>query len=137
MRVRTYDPFRQFDRLLTSPATARPAVPLDVVRTDDNVTLYFDLPGVDAESIDLTVEKRELVLRAQRPTLSLDEDAEFVRRERRHGDVERRLLLAENLDADAMRADYLNGVLVVTIPVIAEAKPRKIEITGGAAELHA
>ena len=128
MRVRTYDPFRQFDRLLSAPATSRQAVPLDVVRSEDNVTLYFDLPGVDADSIDLTVEKRELVLRAERPTLTL-EDAEFVRRERGHGAVERRLVLAENLDTEDLRADYLNGVLVVTIPVVAEAKPRKIEIS--------
>ncbi len=134
MRVRTYDPFRQFDQFLNTAALKTPAVPIDVVRHDDNVQLHFDLPGVDVESIELTVEKRELVLRAER-SFTIDDDATMVRSERRHGTFDRRLLLAENLDAEALEADYANGVLVVTIPVIAEAKPRKIEIGSGHAEL--
>lgn len=127
MRVRTYDPFRQFERAFAENRPAGRTVALDVVRSDDNVTLYFDLPGVDADSIDLTVEKRELVLRAERERPGSD-DGELVRTERRFGTFERRLLLAENLDTEALAADYTNGVLAVTIPVVAEAKPRKIEI---------
>lgn len=136
MRVRTYDPFRQFDRLLTpSAATVGPRIPLDVVHSDDNVTLSFDLPGYAADSIELTVEKRELVLRAERSFQAVD-GHEVVRSERRHGAVSRRLLLAENLDTEAMSADYTDGVLTVTIPVVAAAKPRKIEIGGTQAALE-
>ena len=130
------DPFRQFDRLFTTTSTTAPTVPLDVVRDDDSVTLYFDLPGIDADSIDLTVEKRELALSAER-TFEPAEDATVVRAERRHGAVSRKLILAENLDTEALAADYANGVLVVTIPVIAEAKPRRIEIGGAAPEITA
>ena len=137
MRVRTYDPFRNFDRIFaaTSAPTA-PSIPLDVVRGEDNVELHFDLPGVDASSIDLTVEKRELTLAAER-TFSPAEGTEVIRSERRHGSLSRTLVLAENLDTEALTADYANGVLVVTIPVVAEAKPRRIEIGGAAAELSA
>ena len=137
MRVRTYDPFRNFDRIFTTPsAPTAPSIPLDVVRGDDNVELHFDLPGVDASSIDLTVEKRELTLAAER-TFSPAEGTEVIRSERRHGSLSRTLVLAENLDTEALTADYANGVLVVTIPVVAEATPRRIEIGGAAAELSA
>jgi HSP20 family protein len=129
MQVRTYDPFRQLDRVPTARSATAPSVPLDVVRSDDNVTLYFDLPGVDADSIDLTVEKRELVLRAER-SFEPVEGSSLVRAERRHGELSRTLMLAENLDSESLAADYANGVLVVTIPVVAEAKPRRIEIRG-------
>lgn len=134
MRVRTYDPFRQFDRLFTATAPTSPAIPLDIVRGDDNVKLHFDLPGVDVDSIDLTVEKRELTLAAERH-FEAQEGTEVVRSERRHGSLKRSLLLAENLDTEHLSADYANGVLIVTIPVVAEAKPRKIEIGAGQAEL--
>ncbi|MEM7288029.1 MAG: Hsp20/alpha crystallin family protein [Actinomycetota bacterium] len=137
MRVRPYDPFRNFDRIFTAAsAPSAPSIPLDVVRGEDNVELHFDLPGVDAASIDLTVEKRELTLTAER-TFSPAEGAEVVRTERRHGSLTRSLVLAENLDTEALSADYANGVLVVTIPVVAEAKPRRIEIGGVQAELSA
>ena len=137
MRVRTYDPFRNFDRMFTAAsAPTSPAIPLDVVRGEDNVELHFDLPGVDASSIDLTVEKRELTLAAER-TFSPAEGTEVVRSERRHGSLSRTLVLAENLDTEALTADYANGVLVVTIPVVAEAKPRRIEIGGAQPELSA
>ena len=137
MRVRTYDPFRNFDRMFTAAsAPTSPAIPLDVVRGEDNVELHFDLPGVDASSIDLTVEKRELTLAAER-TFSTAEGTEVVRSERRHGSLSRTLVLAENLDTEALTADYANGVLVVTIPVVAEAKPRRIEIGGAQPELSA
>ena len=126
MRVRAYDPFRELDRVF-APAQTRPRVPLDVVRHDDRVELFFDLPGVDADSIELTVEKRELALHAER-SFDVPEGASTARTERRHGAFERTLLLAENLDVEDLAADYVDGVLKVTIPVVAEAKPRKIEI---------
>lgn len=137
MRVRTYDPFRNFDRMFaTTAAPTSSSIPLDVVRGEDNVELHFDLPGIDPSSIDLTVEKRELTLAAER-TFTPAEGTEVVRSERRHGSLTRSLFLAENLDTEALTADYANGVLVVTIPVVAEAKPRRIEIGGVQPELSA
>lgn len=127
MHVRTYDPFRPFDRVPTARSATTPDIALDVVRSEDNVTLYFDLPGVDADNIDLTVEKRELVLNANR-RFEPAEGSALVRAERSHGELSRSLILAENLDTELLEADYANGVLAVTIPVIAEAKPRRIEI---------
>lgn len=133
MRVTTYDPFRQFEQAFRSLPRAAAAdsgstIPFDVLRGEEHVTLSFDLPGFTADTIDLTVEKRELVLRAERPEPDT-ESAELVRSERRYGSFERRLLLAENLDSEDLSAQYVDGVLTVTIPVVAEAKPRRIEIS--------
>lgn len=140
VRVRPItDPFRQFDRILSTsglganPArswTPNPAAPLDVYRHEDHLELRFDLPGVDPSAIALTIEDRELVLSAARSE-QIPDDAEVVRSERRHGSVERRLSLGEQLDPDGLRADYRNGVLVVTIPVATKAQPRQVEITIG------
>jgi HSP20 family protein len=49
-------------------------------------------------------------------------------RERRTGTVTRRVRLSENLNAEAVEADYRNGVLQVRIPVLEQAKPRKVEV---------
>ena len=140
MRTRTFDPFREFDRLLGGTGLGSgtgtpfaPTVPLDVVRHEGHVTLYFDLPGVKSDDIDLTVERNELVLTATRDFVT-PEGAEQVRGERRHGEFTRRLHLGETLDTDGLTADYVDGVLVVTIPVTAEASPRRVAIGAGSAD---
>ena len=139
--TRTTEPFRPFDgffaapRALSTPRAAAPAIPLDVVRHEDRIELWFDVPGVDADAIELTVEKRELTLTIDRER-TLPEDAQVVRGERRHGTFSRSLTLAENLDTDAMHATHDNGVLVVTIPVLAAAQPRRIPIGGAATEIE-
>ena len=137
MRPRYFDPFRDFDRLFgtaTVPNSSfSPTVPLDVVRHEDHVVLFFDLPGVKSEDIDLTVERSELILTATRE-FTAPEEAEIVRSERKHGTWTRRLHLGETLDADALTADYRDGVLEVTIPVIGNAKPRKVTIGTGSVE---
>lgn len=137
---RTTEPFRPFEGFFAAPrplgaarATA-PAVPLDVVRHEDRIELWFDVPGVAADAIELTVEKRELSLTVRRER-ALDGGSDLVRGERRHGTFTRTLTLAENLDTDAMAATHDNGVLVVTIPVLAAAQPRRIPIGGSTTEL--
>jgi HSP20 family protein len=133
MSVRPLVPFRTLDAALAADRVLRPARPatgaiaLDVVRHDDRVELYFDLPGVRSDDVELTIDKRELVLRAER-RFALPEGATMVRAERRQGELARRLLLAENLDTERMHADHAHGVLRVTIPVIEAAQPRRIPV---------
>jgi HSP20 family protein len=129
MYLTTYDPFardlqRQYHRL------SRHAMPLDVVRRDGDVLLRFDVPGIDPESIEVTVDHRVLSVSAKRHEEHTENDKFFVR-ERRMGSVARRLYLPENLNADAVEAAYNNGVLEVRIPVLEQAKPRKVEIRQG------
>jgi HSP20 family protein len=124
-----FDPFREFDRLVGGAfdTAASVSVPLDVVRSSDAVRLYFDLPGVDPDSVELTVERNQLTLKATRRT-ELADGERLVVRERPAGDFTRTLVLSEALDAGKIHAHYEHGVLAITIPVAEIAQPRRIEI---------
>jgi len=132
MLMRT-DPFRELDRLTDAVfgTTARPAVmPMDAYRKGDAFYVHFDLPGVDADSIDLTVEHNVLTVRAERSGMTGNNGIERIVSERPQGVFTRQLFLGETLDVDNLRADYDAGVLTVTIPVAEQAKPRKVEVKG-------
>ena len=133
MLMRT-DPFRDLDRVFEQLAgtASRPAVMhVDAEREGDWFTVYFDLPGVDPDSIDLTVERNVLQVKAQRQRY-LRDGVESVISERPMGVFSRQLFLGDTLDTDALQATYDNGVLTVRIPVSEQAKPRKISISAGA-----
>lgn len=132
MLIRT-DPFREVDRLFEQFAgtPARPAVMhVDAERDGDWFYVYFDLPGVDPDSIDLTVERNVLSVRAQRHRRQRD-DVESVISERPMGTFSRQLFLGDTLDTDDLQATYADGVLTLRIPISAKAKPRKISIASG------
>ena len=128
-----FDPFRELDRLSDEAIglRQRPSpVPLDAFREADRFFVRVDLPGVDPSSIDLTVEKNVLTLRAERPFAGTD-GQEWVVAERAHGTFTRQLFLGDTLDSAAMSARYEHGVLFLEIPVAERAKPRKIEVAVG------
>ena len=135
MLMRT-DPFRELDRLTqqffgTNGTTARPAVmPMDAYRSGHDYVVQFDLPGVAPDSIDLDVERNVLTVKAERRP-SYDEGAEVQVSERPRGVFSRQLFLGDTLDPDNIRADYDAGVLTLRVPIAEQAKPRKIEISGG------
>ena len=124
-----FDPFRELDRL-TSQAFApqRPVgLAMDAYRHGDRFIVHFDLPGVDPSTIEMTVEKNVLTVRAER-SWHRQEDAEVLIAERPQGTFTRQLFLGESLDVDRIEATYDNGVLTVTIPVAEAAKPRKVQV---------
>jgi HSP20 family protein len=130
MLMRT-DPFRDLDRLTQQVfgTTARPAaMPMDAYRQGDSFYIHFDLPGIDASSISLTVEHNVLTVRADRAPVRAD-GAEMIVAERPYGTFTRQVFLGETLDPDKIDADYAAGVLTLTIPVHEAAKPRSIQIT--------
>ncbi|MBW3645979.1 MAG: Hsp20/alpha crystallin family protein [Actinobacteria bacterium] len=124
-----YDPFRDIDRLTQQLAGERraSAMPMDAYRENEHFVVQFDLPGVDPESIDLTVEKNALTVRAERMWQAGD-GVEVLVAERPQGSFSRQLFLGEGLDPDRIEARYDQGVLTVTIPVAERAKARKIEV---------
>lgn len=132
MLMRT-DPFRELDRFASQVfgTPARPAaVPIDAFRAGETFVVEFDLPGVSADSIDLTVERNVLTVHAKRERQSA-EAAELVVSERPFGTFSRQLFLGETLDADRMAARYTDGVLRLEIPVAEQAKPRKVAVQAG------
>lgn len=124
------DPFRDLDRLTQQVfgTAARPAVmPIDAWRDGEKFIVELDLPGVQADSLDIDVERNVLTVRAERP--ALDQSREMVSAERPRGVFSRQLFLGDNLDTDKIEANYHDGVLRLTIPVAERAKPRRIEIS--------
>lgn len=135
MLMRT-DPFRELDRLtqqmLGTPA--RPAaMPFDAYRRGDEFIVQFDLPGVEPDSIDLTVERNVLTVHAERRRRDPD-NTELIVSERPVGTFSRQLFLGETLDTDQIDAEYVDGVLTLRIPVAEQAKPRKVKIGVGGRE---
>jgi HSP20 family protein len=145
-----FDPFREMDRIaqIASEAAHTPrSFPLDAYRRGDTFILQFDLPGVDASTIDLSVERNVLTVKGER-RFAREEGDEIVAAERPQGMFTRQLMLGDTLDGARISASYHDGVLTLHIPVAEQAKPRKIHIssdgepqtidaeTGGGAQHH-
>ncbi len=128
-----FDPFREMDRFTEQVFNGRPTtMPLDAFRRGDSFEVQVDLPGVDPDSIDLTVERNVLTVKAERHRQEVD-GAGYVVRERRHGTFTRQLFLGESLDTEHVEARYHHGVLTLTIPVVDNARPRRIPVGNGQA----
>src|SRR3954452_21094651 len=135
MLMRT-DPFRELDRVAQQVfgTTARPAaMPIDAYRRGDDFVVLFDLPGVDASSINLTVERNVLTVHAERSRPD-DDDVEMLIGERPQGTFSRQLFLGETLDTDGIDARYADGVLTLRLPIAEKAKPRRVAINVSANE---
>jgi HSP20 family protein len=126
-----FDPFGELDsvaQMLTNRAAQSPcAIPMDAYRDGDSFVVQFDLPGVEPDSIDLTIEKNVLTVQADREWQPSD-GQEVLIAERPQGHFTRQLFLGEGLDLEGVQAAYDHGVLTITIPVAEQAKPRKIQI---------
>lgn len=131
MLMRT-DPFRELDRFAQQVlgTAARPAVmPMDAWREGENFVVEFDLPGIDADSLDIDIERNVVTVRAERP--GVDPNREMLATERPRGVFSRQLVLGDNLDTERIEATYREGVLKLHIPVAEKAKPRKISVARG------
>lgn len=130
-----FDPFRELDRLSDqawggSGRRGFASMPLDAYRDGETFVVAFDLPGVDSDSIELTVERNVLNVTAER-TRDEATDREWLVSERPWGRFHRQLFLGDTLDADRIEAGYDAGVLTLHIPVAEAAKPRRIEVAAG------
>ena len=125
-----FDPFSDFDRLSRQVwGTGRANfMPADAYRKDDRFYLHLDLPGVDPDSIDITVEKNNLTVTAER-RFETSGDEQLLLNERPSGSYSRQFFLGESLDTDAIEAGYDHGVLTVTLPIAETAKARKISVS--------
>jgi HSP20 family protein len=131
MLMRT-DPFRELDRFAQQVlgTASRPAVmPMDAWREGEEFFVEFDLPGINADSLDIDIERNVVTVRAERP--GVDPDRDMLASERPRGVFSRQLVLGENLDTEKIEAAYHEGVLRLHIPVAEKAKPRKISIGRG------
>ena len=127
-------PFRDldsfFDQVAGRTGAVSTAMAMDAYRRGGDVWVHLDLPGVAADSIDITVERNVLTVTGSRSWQREDGDRIYLG-ERRQGTFRRQVTLGEGLDADGIEADYTDGVLSLRIPVGEKAQPRKIEVKGG------
>ena len=128
MLLTTFDPFAEFHRALRNADGGNAAVRMDAIRREDAVELRFDLPGIDTDSIDVTVDRGVLTVSAKRSEEYAEGEKPFIR-ERAMGSFTRRIRLSDRVDADNISAAYDGGVLSVRVPLLERAQPRKIEIS--------
>lgn len=110
-------------RLLFNP-------PIDIYETPDGLVLYADLPGVDAEGLDLQVQDNRLTLFGRVTSFDAD-SAQMLHQEYHVGDFLRSFILSDEVDHERIQAKLTNGVLRVELPRAPRAKPRRIEVSGG------
>lgn len=129
MMVMRTDPFEQMDRFFNAFGANRGGVmPMDAFEKDGTYILRFDLPGIDSEAVDVTVENGRLMVTASRPGEDT-QDVNWLVRERPAGVHSREIRLGDSLDSTQVEATYEQGVLTVRIPMREEAKRHRVAVT--------
>lgn len=121
---------RVFEGVNNWPAGG-PQVPTDVFHTDDRLVIRMDLPGVNPDDVEVTVQENNLLINGTRRFPWEADKVRFVRRGTFYGDFTQRVALGKGLDVEKISAHYDNGVLELTIPYAEEIQPRKISIEIG------
>lgn len=111
-------------------ATAEWTPAVDIKEEADRYVLWADLPGVDPESIDITMENGILTLKGERETGATTGREGLKRVERVSGTFYRRFSLPDTADAEGISARSSNGVLEISIPKKAAVQPKKIVVVG-------
>src|SRR5208282_740175 len=106
-----------------------PAV--DIYETEHELVVKADLPEVDPKELDIRVENNLLTIRGERKFEKKVNEENYLRVERAYGSFSRSFSLANTVNAEAIKADYQNGVLTLTIPKREEAKPKQIKVNIG------
>lgn len=151
MSITRYDPFRdlrnlqeEVNRLFTGNvgrsfddegiARGSWSPSVDIYENKDHIILEAELPGMNREDFDLSVENNVITLRGERRFEKKDETDNYHRVERAYGSFTRSFTLPNTVTAEGANADYRNGVLRVTLPKREDTKARRIEVKGEGTE---
>lgn len=138
-----YDPFRElynlrreferiFDGRIPGVHTSDKRISnlsINVAGNEDGYTTSVLAPGVDPKTIEVSVHKNRLSVSAERPAVEEKEGRNWHRRERATGRFERTITLPDEINSDAVKAEYLNGILYVTLPKAESVKPKQIAVS--------
>jgi HSP20 family protein len=147
MNIVKYDPFRELrnlqDEMTRLFAGARPASmnreemthgawapSVDIFEDKDRLILEAELPGMDRDDFEISVENSVITLSGERKFEKRTDGDNYHRVERSYGSFTRSFTLPQTVTADGATADFENGVLRVSLPKREETKARKIEISG-------
>ena len=143
MSLTRYNPWSVFDQLqreLNMPmtkfdtedngniATANWAPAVDIKEDDKAFTLLADIPGVDPDEIEVTMDKGVLTIKGERKSEKKTEEENYKRVERQYGVFYRRFTLPDSANADEIEAHSEHGVLKITIPKQEVAQSRRISV---------
>ena len=136
MSVLRYEPWallnrlhREFDQNFEAAARDASWTPaVDIHEEAQRFLVRADLPGVKANDIEVTADKGVLTLRGERQIDKKEVDGHYSRVERVAGKFVRTFTLPDNVQTDAIKAQFKDGVLELTIPKVAKVEPRRIEI---------
>jgi HSP20 family protein len=104
---------------------------INVSETNDAVFVKAELPGMKSDDLDVTFENGTVTLSGEREAEEESGDVSYHRRERQWGSFRRSFSIPQRIDADGVRARYLDGILTVELPKAAEARPKQIAIQAG------
>jgi HSP20 family protein len=104
---------------------------VDIYETEHELVVKADLPEVDPKDLDIRVENNILTIRGERKFEKNVNEENYLRVERAYGSFARSFTLANTVNSEAIKADYQNGVLTLSIPKREEAKPKQIKVNVG------
>jgi HSP20 family protein len=124
---------REMNRLVRTTRGGRvhtaPNFPaINIWTSEEGQMIIAEIPGIDPETLDITVTGEILTLSGERVREEFGEDVRYHRRERGHGRFKRSIQLPFPVEVDEIEANFKNGVLSVTLPRAEEDKPRKIDV---------
>jgi HSP20 family protein len=105
--------------------------PVDIYEDEHNINIRVEVPGIEQKDIDVQVENNTLTIRGERKFEKDQKEENFHRIERRYGSFMRSFTLPNTVDTEKVSANYENGVLEITLPKRAEAKPKQIKVNVG------
>ena len=104
---------------------------LDISERKDAYLVTVEVPGVEPEDLDITMEDGLLTIKGERQFTSESSEQQFHRVERRYGAFRRSITLPAQVQADHIEATFDNGVLQIVVPKAEEAKPKRIQVRPG------
>ena len=104
---------------------------VDIYENKDQIILEAELPGMNRDDFELTIENNVITLRGERRFEKRDDTDNYHRVERAYGSFTRSFTLPQTVSGEGANAEYRNGVLRVTLPKREETKARRIEVSGG------
>jgi len=142
-KITRYEPFREMRRMhdmldqlmdrsfLDYPTLAGERLsflPVDVYQTNENVVVRATAPGIKAEDIDISITGDMLTIKGGSSEEKEEKDAQYYLRERRFSQFSRSITLPAPVKAEEASAEYMDGILTLTLPKLEEVKPKTITV---------
>ncbi|QSH42101.1 Hsp20/alpha crystallin family protein [Lentisphaerota bacterium ZTH] len=121
---------REMDELFSGLAHSSEFPPVNLYSKEHELVLTAEIPGLEAEDLDISSKDNILTIRGERKSVELSDDQTYIKRERSCGKFSRAFSLPRDIDSDKIEAKYKNGVLILRLPIAEAAKPRKINVSG-------